>query len=171
MKELVHNREISIQTFDLGDHFILVKGSLIDHQQRPWPNEVREQPKIMHHMVIQLKVKGPEMLIEQAEATMPYHPREECPVVLPSIRNLEGLRITQGFSLRVKKAIGGTKGCAHLTSLLTAMGPSAVQGYWAAYGVEEKKMTLRDQAVRNVVNTCYLWRKDGPLVKGLREDG
>ncbi|MGD0919382.1 MAG: DUF2889 domain-containing protein [Thermodesulfobacteriota bacterium] len=171
MKELVHKRVISIRTFDLGDHFILVKGNLIDRQHRAWRNEVQEQPKIVHHMVIQLKVKGPEMLIEQAGATMSHHPREECLVVLPSIRNLEGLRITQGFILKVKKAIGGTKGCAHLTSLITAMGPSAVQGYWAAYGVEEEKITLRDQAVRNMVNTCYLWREDGPLVKGLKEDG
>ena len=169
MKELVHNREISVQTFDLGNHSILVRGSLIDRQHRPWSNEVRKRPKIVHDMVIQIKVKGPEMLIEQAEATMPYHPREECLVVLPWIRNLEGLRITQGFSLKVKKAIGGTKGCAHLTSLLTAMGPSAVQGYWAAYGVEEEKVTLHMEAVRNILNTCYLWREDGPLVKGLRK--
>jgi len=120
-------------------------------------------------MVIQIKVKGPEMLIEQAEATMPHHPREECLVVLPWIRNLKGLTITQGFSLKVKKAIGGAKGCAHLMSLVTAMGPSAVQGYWAAYGVEEEKVTLRLQAVSNIVNTCYIWREDGPLVKGLRK--
>jgi len=169
MKELVHNREISIRTFDLGNHSILVKGSLIDRQLRPWPNEVRKQPKTVHDMVIQLKVKGPEMLIEQAEATMPHHPREECLVVLPWIRNLKGLTITQGFSLKVKKAIGGTKGCAHLMSLVTAMGPSAVQGYWAAYGVEEEKVTLRLQAVSNIINTCYIWREDGPLVKGLRK--
>jgi hypothetical protein len=170
MKELVHNREISIQTFDLGNHSILVEGSLIDHQHRPWPNEVLEQPKLVHHMVIRLKVKGPGMFIEQAEAKMPHHPREECSVVLPWIRNLEGLRITQGFSMKVKKAIGGIKGCAHLTSLVTAMGPSAVQGYWAAYGVENRRMTLHDEAVRNIVNTCYLWREDGPLIKDLQED-
>jgi hypothetical protein len=169
MKELVQNREISIRTFDLGDHSILVKGSLIDRRLRPWPNEVRKKPKTVHDMVIQIKVKGPEMLIEKAEATMPHHPREECLVVLPWIRNLEGLTITPGFSLKVKKAIGGTKGCAHLMSLVTAMGPSALQGYWAAYGLEEEKVTLRLQAVRNIINTCYLWREDGPLVKGLRK--
>jgi hypothetical protein len=167
MKELVHNREISIRTFDLGNYSILVKGSLIDRQLREWPNEVRKNHKIIHDMVIQIKVKGPEMLIEQAEATMPRHPREECLVVLPSIRNLEGLKITQGFSLKAKKAIGGTKGCAHLVSLITAMGPSAIQGYWAAYGVEAEKVTLRLQAVKNIINTCYLWREDGPLVKDL----
>jgi hypothetical protein len=171
MKELVHNREISIRTFDLGDHSILVEGSLIDHQHRPWPNEASEEPKPVHHMVIRLKVKGPEMLIEQAEATMPYHPREECPVVLPWIRKLEGSRIAAGFSMKVKRIIGNIKGCAHLTSLVTAMGPSAVQGYWAAYGVESERMSLHDEAVKNIINTCYLWREDGPLVKDLQENG
>jgi hypothetical protein len=47
------------------------------------------------------------------------------------------------------------------------MGPSAVQGYWAAYGVEEEKVTLRLQAVSNIINTCYIWREDGPHVKDL----
>jgi len=33
MKKLVHTREISIRTSDLGDHYVLVEGSLIDHQE------------------------------------------------------------------------------------------------------------------------------------------
>lgn len=169
MKELVHNREISIRTSDLGDHYILVEGSLIDHRYRPRHNEASEESKLVHHMVIRLKVKGPGMLIEQAEATMPHHPREECSVVLPWIRNLEGLRIAPGFSMRIKEVIGGTRGCAHLTSLVIAMGPSAVQGYWAAYGVERGEMSLREQAVKNAINTCYLWREGGTLVQGLQE--
>jgi hypothetical protein len=171
MKELVHSREISIRAFDLGDHSILVEGSLIDHRYRPWPDEASEMPKLVHHMMIRLKVKGPRMFIEQAEATMPHHPREECPVVLPWIKDLEGLSITQGFTMKVKKAIGGTRGCAHLTSLVTAMGPAAVQGYWSAYGVERERRSLDDEAARNIINTCYLWREDGPLVKGLQENG
>lgn len=171
MRELVHSREISIRTFDLGNHSILVEGSLIDHQHRPWPNEASGEPKLVHHMVIRLKIKGPEMLIEEAEATMPYHPKEECPVVLPWIRKLEGSRIAAGFSMKVKRIIGNIKGCAHLTSLVTAMGPSAVQGYWAAYGVESERMGLHDEAVKNIINTCYLWREDGPLVKDLQENG
>jgi hypothetical protein len=171
MKELVHNREISIRTFDLGDHTILVEGCLIDHRYRPEEDEVLKESKLVHHMLIRLKIKGPEMLIEEAEATMPHHPREECPVVLPWIRKLEGSRIAAGFSMKVKRIIGNIKGCAHLTSLVTAMGPSAVQGYWAAYGVESERMSLHDEAVKNIINTCYLWREDGPLVKDLQENG
>ena len=169
MKELVHNRAISIRTSDLGDHTILVEGDLIDHRYRSRQNEALEEPELVHHMVIRLKVKGPGMLIEQAEATMPHYPREGCPVVLPWIRNLEGLRITAGFSMKVKRVIGNIQGCAHLTSLVIAMGPSAVQGYWAAYGVGRERMSPREQAIKNVINSCYLWREGGPLVKELQE--
>ena len=108
------------------------------------------------------------MQIEQAEATMPHHPRKECPEVLPWIRNLEGLEIAPGYSMKVKKAIGGIKGCAHLTSLVIAMGESAVQGYWAAY--EKGRKGLRDKTIKKFMNTCHLWKEDGPIVRALRED-
>ncbi len=167
MKKLVHSRGISIQTSDLGDHHILVEGSLIDHRHPPRQSDAPGESELVHHMVIRLKVKGPEMLIEEAEATMPYHPREECPEVLPWFRNLEGLGITSGFSMKVKRAIGGIKGCAHLTSLVIAMGESAVQGYWATY--ERGRMGILEQTINKFINTCHLWKEDGPIIKGLRE--
>ena len=168
MKKLVHTREISIQTSDLGDQSILVEGSLIDHRYRP-ERDKTDESELVHHMVIRLKVKGPGMLIEQAEAAMPHHPREECPEMLPSIRNLEGLEIAPGYTMKVKRAIGGVKGCAHLTSLVIAMGESAVQGYWAAYEAERRRSGLREQTIKKFVNTCHLWKEDGPIVRGLRE--
>jgi hypothetical protein len=169
MKRLVHTRDISMRTSDLGNHYILVEGSLVDHGYRLRQTEVPKEPELVHHMVMQLKVKGPEMLIERAEATMPHHPREECPEVLPWIRNLEGLEIAPGYTMKVKKVIGGIRGCAHLTSLVIAMGESAVQGYWAAYGAERSKTGLREQTIKKFINTCYLWKEDGPIIKGLRQ--
>jgi hypothetical protein len=169
MKRLVHTRDISMRTSDLGDHSILVEGSLIDHRYPQKQNEASEESELVHHMVIRLKVKGPGMLIEQAEATMPHHPREECPEMLPWLRNLEGLEIAPGYSMKVKKAIGGIKGCAHLTSLVIAMGESAVQGYWAAYGADRERVGLREQTIKKFINTCHLWKEDGPIIKGIRE--
>ena len=169
MKKLVHTREISMRTSDLGDHIILVEGSLIDHGYKPGHKESSGKPVLVHHMVIHMKVKGPEMLIQQAEATMPHHPREECSEMLPWIQKLKGLAIAPGYSMKVKKVIGGTKGCAHLTSLVIAMGESAVQGYWAAYVAEREKTDLREQTIKKFINTCHLWKEDGPIVKDLRE--
>jgi hypothetical protein len=170
MKKLVHTRDISMKTSDLGGHYILVEGSLIDQRYQRRQSEPVEESELVHHMVIRMKVKGPEMLIEQAEAEMPHHPRKECPEVLPWIRNLEGLEIAPGYSMKVKRVIGGTKGCAHLTSLVIAMGESAVQGYWAAYGAERRKMGLREQTIKKFINTCHLWKEDGPIIKEIRKD-
>ena len=169
MKKLVHTRDISMRTFDLGGHYILVEGSLTDHRYQSRQSKALKGPELVHHMVVRLKVKGPGMLIEQAEAKMPHHPREECPEMLPWIRNLEGLGIAPGFTMKVKRVIGGVKGCAHLTSLVIAMGESAVQGYWAAYESDRKKTGLREQTIKKFINTCHLWKEDGPIVKGLRE--
>jgi len=169
MKKLVHTREISMRTSDLGDHTILVEGSLIDHRCRSGEKETSEESELVHHMVIQLKVKGPGMQIEKAEAAMPHHPRKDCTEVLPSIRNLEGVRIAPGYTMKVKRIIGGVKGCAHLTSLVIAIGESAVQGYFAAYGAEKVKPGLREQTIKKFINTCHLWREGGPIIKGLQE--
>jgi hypothetical protein len=47
------------------------------------------------------------------------------------------------------------------------MGESAVQGYWAAY--ERGRMGIREEIIKKIINTCHLWKKDGPIVNGLRE--
>ncbi len=169
MKRLVHTREISIRTFDLGDHRILVEGNLIDHRYRPGLKESSAGRKLVHNMIIRLKVRGPGMRIEEAKATMPHHPRKECPEVLPSMRSLEGLEVAPGYTVKVKRLVGGIKGCAHLTSLVIAMGESAVQGYWAAYEAERGKTGLSEQTIRKFINTCHLWKEDGPIIKRLRE--
>ena len=161
MKKLVHNREMKILTFDVGNRRLLVEGSLIDHSERMIRRSRKPaESKPVHHMVVRLKVRVPDMVIEEATATMPHRPREDCLEVLPGIGGLVGLRITKGYSTKVKELIGGTKGCAHLASLLTAMGPAAVQGYGAAHG---------EEVIPNLINTCYLWREDGPIVRELRE--
>ena len=58
MKELVHNREISIRTYDLGENLILVEGKLIDHRYRPRDDEVFEGGKCLHDMIVRLQVRG-----------------------------------------------------------------------------------------------------------------
>ncbi len=160
MKKLVHTRRISIRTFDLGGHQIVVEGKLKDRGHFPRDNAISDEVGIVHEMLVRLKVRGPRMLIETAEAEMPHHPRKECPEVLPWIRNLEGIEIAPGFTLRVKKSMGGT-------SLIMAMGDSAVQGYWGAYA-GKKGASLRQEMMKKFINTCHMWKEDGPILRELR---
>jgi hypothetical protein len=68
----------------------------------------------------------------------------------------------------VKKITGGIKGCTHLTTLLLVMAPAAVQGYWSNMARKpfDGKLT-RESMEKYLTDTCYTWRKDGPLMMKL----
>jgi hypothetical protein len=171
MRELVHGRDIGIRTYDLGGGRILVEGRLLDQRHRPRSGESFEGAFLVHDMVARLTVRGPDMVVEAVEAQMPHHPRQGCTEVLPWMQKLVGVRIVSGFTQQVKDLVGNSKGCAHLTSLLLTLGPAAVQGFWAAYGVSGEEVRAEDPRVGMVVNTCYLWREDGPIMRELQGTG
>lgn len=164
----VHIRQTEIKTYDLGGHQVLVEAVLKDTRTPP-PSE--EPPPggmvLVHDLAARIKVQGPDLTIVAAEAEMPYIPREMCREVLPGIQKLVGLRIITGYTQQVKDLIGDVKGCSHLTHLFLCLGPAAVQGYWAAYGRKPEARSLGNPALTRVIDSCRVWRRDGPLVASL----
>ena len=78
------------------------------------------------------------------------------------------MRITPGFTAKVRQMIGGPKGCAHLSGLMMAMGPAALQGLWThRAGNRLRDADISAMANQYLVNTCWVWREDGPLVNQL----
>ncbi len=78
----------------------------------------------------------------------------------------KGLTITRGFTSKVRKLAGGSKGCTHLLELLLAMAPAVFQGVAAhrsrtpsGANSEHTKLILK-----YLLNTCHAWREDGPFV-------
>jgi hypothetical protein len=84
-----------------------------------------------------------------------------------SLETVKGLKITSGFTSRVKTLVGSGKGCQHLLALLTSMGSSAIQGY-AAYKLQESPRFISDM-IPMLVNTCWTWRAEGPLINYIKE--
>lgn len=165
---LAHTRKIEIDTFDLGDHLVLVEGKLADTRIPNLPPDAPEsRPVLIHHLIARLWVKGPDLTISAVEAEMPTIPREMCPQILPAVQKLVGLKIITGFTQKVKEMIGDVKGCSHLTNLFLTLGPVAVQGYFAAYGRRSGVRSLDNPAVSRVIDSCHVWRRDGPYVKSL----
>jgi hypothetical protein len=162
----VHTRKIEIQTFDLGDHQILVEGELLDTRPSP-PEEEEGSLRTIHHLKARIRVQGPDLTITDAGAEMNRIPRQGCPEALPAIQKLAGLRIISGYTQKVKKLIGDVKGCSHLTNLFLTMGPVAVQGYFAAYGRKGGARNPDNPAFLRVLNSCHVWREDGPYVRSL----
>jgi hypothetical protein len=80
--------------------------------------------------------------------------------------------IVSGFSTRVRKRMGGVEGCAHLTSLIVAMGPAALHGYWTEQSRKPRPLPLTMEdfpGLRLLTNSCYLWRQEGPLLERVRK--
>jgi hypothetical protein len=98
---------------------------------------------------------------------MLHIPRETCREALPDLQKLVGIKIISGYTQKVKDLIGNVKGCSHLTHLFITLGPAAVQGYWAAYGRQPGARSLANPAITRVVDSCHVWRRDGPLVRSL----
>jgi hypothetical protein len=166
-KKLVHTRKIEINTFDLDDHRILVEGELEDTRRPPSAEESETGPFLVHHLIARIWVQGPDLTISAVDAKMKRIPRQECPEVLPAVQKLVGVKIITGFTQKVKDLIGNVRGCSHLTNLFLTLGPVAVQGYWAAYGRRPGARSLDNPAISRVINSCHVWRKDGPLVQSL----
>lgn len=166
-RDLVHRRDISIATYAVDEHTIMAEGALVDDRTNEYhllSGEARPAG-IIHHMVIRVLAEGPALIIREIEVEMPGAPRAECAETRDCLAGARGMAIGPGFTKQVKALAGGPRGCAHLVTLLLAIAPAIIQGYWAHRA--RRRVTADTAAPRKKMdgmlrNTCHVWREDGP---------
>lgn len=173
-----HERTITMATYPAGPDRVVVEGRLVDRRLKDYylvTGEKRSAGDI-HHMVVRLLVETTGFIIQDVEVELVAVPRDECAVVGSSLGVIKGEKITKGFSNRMKSLLGGTKGCSHLMTLVIAMGPAALQGIFSSRA--QKPMDLHamladpkrtDFFMKTLLNTCTVWREDGPAIARLRK--
>jgi hypothetical protein len=168
--EKIHVRNVEVSTYECEGEGIIVEGVLKDERLKQYyllSGEVHP-PGTLHHMIIRMLV-GDRLTIKKIEVEMPRTPHEDCVETRNSLKEIEGLNIAPGFSAKIKKITGGIKGCSHLTTLLLVMAPAAVQGYWSNIARKPFSGKLsRESMEKYLIDTCYTWRKDGPLMQKLQ---
>lgn len=170
----VHQRAIEAKSYALEDGRLIVEGWLRDDRfvdGFTWAGEKRPKGAV-HWIGARLLIGGWPITIEAAEAEMLKTPRELCSTTVDTIQRLVGVHITSGYTDRVKALLGGTEGCIHLSHLVAAMGSAAVHGYWTQHSREKRLLpnSLDEMpGLAVVIDSCRLWKKDGPLVSGLRK--
>ena len=168
MGEKIHTRNISIAIYACGDSGIVVEGTLKDERLISHFRTASETlpPGTVHHMTIRMRIEDPSLTLAEIAVDMPTIPHGDCIGLKHSLEGLVGLRIAPGFTSRVKKTVGGVKGCVHLTTLLLAMAPAAVQGYWTHRGGTPTVEDIPVEALEQyLIDTCRVWRRNGPLAK------
>jgi hypothetical protein len=170
----VHERKIDIHTYPLDNDQVIVEGWLRDERMVPGYNRDGRPraPGVVHWMGVRLLLGGKPITILDAEAEMPTIPNPLCPTVADSVKKIIGLPIVTGFSDQVRQKLYGVEGCSHLMHLILAMGPAGLHGYWADQGRKSHSVPRFFEEMPNLeylVNSCQLWREDGPLIRQVRE--
>jgi Protein of unknown function (DUF2889) len=169
--EPLHTRNYQVEAFRRdGQHFVLI-GSVIDRKPGSLYIEQDLEPFELHHMVVELTVSYPGLVIVGCEVTFNTFPQTVCPAIAVRYNELVGVSIARGFTHQVRERFGGPRGCSHTTALLQAMAPVAVQCVWSmrflarrdARDGPEGEQTLaspaagprRDDPIN--LNSCHVW--------------
>ncbi|MFA7464211.1 MAG: (d)CMP kinase [Syntrophales bacterium] len=172
-KKLIHRRSVIVESFETGSGLV-IEGRLQDERFFPSYYYTRESfvdPGVIHGMRVRLQVSMPDMTIRTAEAEIGEVPLPECREIRESVGLLAGTPIRKGFSGKVRGMFGGKKGCLHIMNLILVMGSAAMQGFWAYYSRVRKDDRVRKPAFDEslLVDSCWLWRSDGPLWEKFRK--
>ena len=168
----IQSRNIEITTYEWDDAHIVVCGELRDRRlvsTHTLDNKPRP-PAVVHHMRICIKVAIRTLTVEEIEAELPQVPHEECAEMYKTLEGIQGMILSRGFSSKVKQKLGGTRGCIHLTTLLLAMAPAALQGYWVHNDRNPDQREVSGEHLEQyLIDTCHVWRREGPLVKKITD--
>ncbi len=170
VREKIHQREINISTFKTDDKEIIVEGSLLDNRlvATYHLSGVDRPPDTVHHLIIRILVDK-KLVIRQVETEMPRTPHVECPETIDSLQDLVGMKISRGFTMKIKNMFGKGRGCSHLSELIISMAPAAIQGYWTAISGDPISEDLKYTMKLLLTDTCWVWRRDGPAINQLGE--
>ncbi|MCF8053964.1 MAG: (d)CMP kinase [Deltaproteobacteria bacterium] len=172
-RELIHQRNIEINCYEIAENMLLVEGTLSDERlfdSLVYSANRRHPAGFIHTMKVAMEISLPTMEIVAITTTMPVVPMAECVLTAKIVEQLKGRRITSGFTRNVRELIGGTKGCLHTLNLIMAMASASVQGSWSFYsrirGDDKPLPPLNDE--ESIIDSCWMWRSDGMLVDRYR---
>ena len=175
----LHTRNYDVVAFLRDATTLLLRGEVRDTKPPGLYVDDDPDPLTVHHMVLELGIRVPDLVIVDAVARMETHPQPACPNVMPRYEQIVGLSIARGFNAKVRELFGGPLGCTHTTALLLAMAPVAIQSAWSMNmfkrqdGDGERRFdaAAREGVIRSSLNTCHIWAEGGEHHIELRDGG
>ena len=171
----VHERRMEVKSYPLDDGRLLVEGWLRDDRLvrgYNWDGQTRPAG-VVHWMCVRLLIGGWPITIQDAEAEMPGTPHERCCETRDSVAKVIGVPIVSGYTDEVRRRLGGTAGCAHLSHLIVVMGAAALHGFWTQQSRQPRPApnSLEEfPGLKYLVNSCALWAEDGPILQRIKEE-
>ena len=167
-REPIHTRAIECRSYRRSDGLWDIEGHLTDVKSYSFFNSFRGEVKPgepIHDMWLRLTVDR-HFVVQAVEAVTDKGPYEICPAILPSFQKLKGLKIGPGWNRKVREALGGPLGCAHLVDLLRPIATVAFHTVrWSESAPANKGEEVTEESSRPPLNTCHVWAADGEKVR------
>ncbi len=168
-RKLTHTRVVTCHGFERPDNLWDIEGRIVDTKPYAFPNQDRggeiKADEPLHDMSIRLTIDA-SLEVHDAEAVIDDSPYNYCKCVTPIVRQLIGLRIAPGWTLKSRSAMGKNRGCTHLTELLGPMATTAVQTLSSKrQNQEANSKNQRPKRSSNFIDTCHALSADSPVVK------
>jgi hypothetical protein len=171
-EELIHDRTYRVRAYRRSPDQIRLRGMVRDIKPMIMWVETGTGPIEVHHMIVDLIVDYPDMIISEVDVEFATNPHDGCPAIASKYQMLVGLPVTRGYIDKVRKLFGGPRGCTHTTALLLAMGPVATQAMtsMAMYGRQPDDWDRSDRPFNSdhMLNTCHFWSEDGEAIALVR---
>jgi len=167
----IHTRNIEISTYEYDKENIMVEGVLKEDILIPtYVLGKKRRPRTVHNMIIRMLIELSSLTINEIEVEMPGIPHDECLETVNSLDAIKGLKIASGFTSKVDKIISESNRCLHLRTLLLTMAPAVMQGYWVYDTRKPSEGWISPDMIKDyLMDTCWVWRKDGPFVNRFKQ--
>ncbi|HEX5476425.1 MAG TPA: DUF2889 domain-containing protein [Burkholderiales bacterium] len=130
-RELTHTRRIRYEGYKRTDGLWDIEAHLTDlkNHDHPMMTGVRRAGQPIHSMWVRITIDR-RMTIVDAQASSDAVPYPGgCETIAPAYRSLVGLSLVKDFRKRVREALGGVRGCTHMTEMLGGLPTAAFQTF------------------------------------------
>ncbi len=159
----IATRKIEFETFETAQGGLSVHGRLHDNRFNPFIGYTGERypAGYLHDLRVVIEISLPDMTITGISVSFNRAPMENCPEIAEAYQGLVGIQVGPGYTREVLSRLGGSKGCAHLTHLIIAMGPAIVQGAFAYYSRIRSDESIGEPLGRMndfIHDSCHVWK-------------
>jgi hypothetical protein len=130
-RQLRHRRTIRAEAFERDDGLWDIEACLTDHK----PRDVALAPGVrpnglpIHELWLRITIDR-KLTVVDAQASSDWVPYPgHCEASNPAYRALIGLNLLDDFRRHVRRLLGGTAGCTHLTELCSVLPTTAIQAF------------------------------------------
>ena len=168
-REHLHTRSITYRGYRRKDGLWDIEGHMSDTKTYAFSNDWRNEIAVgepLHEMLVRVTIDD-ELEIKDIEAVTDNSPFEMCPDITPNYKSLIGISIGRGWRNQVRKHVGGTKGCTHITELLFPMATVAFQTIIPFKSKDNGSIVENTASGKRpaVLNTCHAWSTESDVVK------